>query len=439
MSAPEPVPPADRWDSPRAAALRTALEVSLLSRLLVVGVAIYASRALTFDATARQDLLPDGRRSGVLYPFTENPLRHVAELVFSPLARWDAGWYLGLAQGGYDDGPGTAFFPLYPFLTWVVSGAAQTPALVMIAAYLVSFVAFAVGLYVLHRLVELEFGREYARPALLLIAFFPGALYFGAPYSESLFLLVSVSAFYAARTGHWALAGLLAGAASGTRSVGILLVVPLAVLYLYGPREDRLPDRASRGLRPRYRLGPNVLFLGLAPAGLLAFTVYLAIRVDDPFAWVTVQETFWGRSTGFPFEQVWTGTAAAATALGRLLGGYREGQVPGYPLDYGGLYVENLALFGFLVFALVAQVGTMRRLPAAYGAWSFVALGVPLSYSIEIQPLLAFQRYVAVAFPLFIWLALTAVDHRLLSRLLPGSAILLGLFTAQFATWHWFV
>ena len=37
-----------------------------------------------------------------------------------------------------------------------------------------------------------------------LVALFPAALYFGAPYSESLFLLVSVGAFYAARTGRWA-------------------------------------------------------------------------------------------------------------------------------------------------------------------------------------------------------------------------------------------
>ena len=74
-------------------------------------------------------------------------------------------------------------------------------------------------------------GRRLARPTLLLLAVFPAAVYFGAPYSESLFLLLAVGAFYAARTGHWAWAGACAGLASATRSAGLLLVLPLAMIW----------------------------------------------------------------------------------------------------------------------------------------------------------------------------------------------------------------
>ena len=73
------------------------------------------------------------------------------------------------------------------------------------AAYAVALAAFLGALTLLHRLVSLELGRPLARPVLLLLAVFPAALYFGAPYAESLFLLLAVGAFYAARTGRWAL------------------------------------------------------------------------------------------------------------------------------------------------------------------------------------------------------------------------------------------
>ena len=53
----------------------------------------------------------------------------------------------------------------------------------------------------LHRLAALELGERDARGTVLLVAFVPTAVFFSAVYSESLFLLVSVGAFLAARHG----------------------------------------------------------------------------------------------------------------------------------------------------------------------------------------------------------------------------------------------
>src|SRR3954466_1020850 len=157
-------------------------------------------------------------------------LTHPLGGVLSPLARWDSTWYLGIAHSGYD-GAGTAFFPLYPML---VRGLAvvDSPAALLVAGYVVSLAAFFGALVLMQRLVSLELGSErVARLSVLLLAVFPGALWFGAPYSESLFLLLSVAAFYFARTERWALAGVAAALASGTRSAGIVLVVPLLILW----------------------------------------------------------------------------------------------------------------------------------------------------------------------------------------------------------------
>jgi len=90
-------------------------------------------------------------------------------------------------------------------------------AALLLAAYAISLAAFVGALFPLYRLTEFELARRLARPTLLLLAVFPAAVYFGAPYSERLFLLLAVGAFYAARSGHWAWAGSCAAFASASR------------------------------------------------------------------------------------------------------------------------------------------------------------------------------------------------------------------------------
>ena len=94
-------------------------------------------------------------------------------------------------------------------------------------------------------------------------------------------------------------------------------------------------------------------------------------------------------------------------------------------------------LFVTLVFALVAFAGVWRRLPKAYGAWVGASLLLPLSFPVTPQPLMSLPRFVAVLFPIFMWLAIVCDERRITDRVVAVSAIGLGLFTAQFASWHW--
>ena len=61
---------------------------------------------------------------------------------------------------------------------------------------------------------------------MVLISVFPVAFVFSFIYSESLFLLVTLTAFYYARRGSWALAGAAGLMATLTRSSGLLLFCP---------------------------------------------------------------------------------------------------------------------------------------------------------------------------------------------------------------------
>ena len=63
----------------------------------------------------------------------------------------------------------------------------------------------------------------------------------------------------------------------------------------------------------------------------------------------------------------------------------------------------------------------LRRLPAAYGAYVVAALALPLSYPVGPQPLMSLPRFVAVLFPLAIWLALWMTGRAWRERLVLGA------------------
>jgi hypothetical protein len=391
------------------AALRSAGSAFLWSRLLVLAVALGA--VAVFGVDAHSEELFDS--PAFTHPFLDGLL--------APLARWDSVWYLGIAHSGYD-GASTAFFPLYPLLVRAFA-AGSSPGALLVAGYFVSLTSLFGALYLMQRLVVLELGSAaLARTAVLMLALFPGALWLGAPYSESLYLLLSVGTFYAARSGRWWVAGALAALASASRSAGIVLVVPLLILW-WQSRPRRLRD-----------LG----WIALAPLGLGAYSLYLAVTMGDGFAYLHLQQV-WFRSFAGPFGGVVDGAVAAWDGLRQVVSGSRTHvyftAAGGDPIAVGW---HNLELFGFLLLAAVGVVGVLRRLPLAYGAYVVAALALPLSFPVGPQPLMSLPRFLAVLFPLFMWLALVCRDRpRARRALLAVSALGLCAFTARYATWHW--
>ena len=396
--------------------LRAAWSVFWTTRAAVLVVAVFA--ALSFGPAG------GGLAERNADMFDEPELtRSLAEPLLSPLARWDAAWYLRIADSGYAGSDvRAAFFPLYPLLVRAIAAPfGASPGALLLAAYAVALAAFLAALVLLHRLVSLELGRPLAQPALLLLAVFPAAVFFGAPYSESLFLLLAVAAFYAARTDRWAWAGAAAAGAAATRSAGVLLLLPLAMLWW-----------TSRPRRPR-----DAAWLLLAPLGLAAYAVFLGLSEGDAWRFLDVQDA-WSRELVVPLAGAWDGFGAALDGARQLLSGQREfvyfEQAAGDPYRIAAI---NLMLFGSLVFAVVACAGCLRRLPKAYGAWVAASLVLPLTFPVKPQPLMSLPRFLAVLFPIFMWLALWSEERRATPRVAAVSALGLGLFTAQFASWHW--
>jgi hypothetical protein len=373
----------------------------------------------------------------------------LGDLLVAPAARWDAGWYLLIAHQGYKPALGAAtaprgaFFPLYPMLVRALA-TLLVPAVA--AGIIVSLLALGVALYALHRLTALETGsRETARLAVMLTAFAPMAFFFSAVYSESLYLALSIGVFWYARKGRWAWTGVLGALAGATRPTGVLLLLPALILYLYGPRQDRPPDRSAqpmssprRVLHPSYRLRADVLWLVLIPAGALLFAVYLALagaELATPFH----SQQLWGRHFAGPFGGLWSAAVAAFEGLRQLfsLQGHHSYfvQAVGAPLVSAS---HNVLLFAFALAAIVAVVGVLRMLPTAYGAYVLIALALPLSYPVSAEPLMSLPRFLVVLFPLSMWAARWLAAHpRARAPALATSGLLMAFFTGAFATWHW--
>jgi hypothetical protein len=446
-------------DPARAAALRDCWSALWRSRLLVWAAG--AGTLLTYGfGPMRHAFNPPGLTRGFGW---------LGDALAAPAARWDASWYLVIAHYGYrpDLGsftaPRDAFFPLYPLglrgLGWV-----GVP--LVLGGVLISLLAFAFALYGIHRLTTLELARavrvggksllgasrdgaagdgdgvmraDVARLAVMVTAFAPMAFYLSAVYSEALYLALSVGLFYAARHGRFAAVGVLGALAGATRSAGLVLLLPALILYLYGPREDRPPDfPGARGLAPRYRLRKDLLWLALVPLGLALYMAYLGLAGGDPLSPFHAQDV-WRRDFAGPYLGIWDGIRAAFEGARQLLSG-QQGHLY-YPITGHSAFVNsehNLLLLAFLLAALVAIAGVLRRLPLAYGAYVIAALALPLSYPVTAQPLMSLPRFLVVLFPLSIWFAAWLAAHPRAQRpALVGSGLLMAFFLAQFATWHW--
>jgi hypothetical protein len=399
------------------AALEDAWRALWSSRALVWVTAIVA--VVVFGLSGR---VTDFDPAGVTMPFG-----HTGDVLAAPLGRWDSTWYIAIAGGGYGDGAREAFFPLYPLVVRIAGAPFGS---MLVGGALASTALFGAALVWLHRLVGLDHDRAVARNAVFVTALFPMSFFFSAVYSESLFLALSVGAVYFARLDRWALAGLLGGLAAATRSAGVVLLVPLVLIHLWGT--------APPSLRTLRRPRAEVLWLALVPLGLAAYCVYLQLEGLDPLAPFHAQD-IWFRSFAGPFGGVWDGAVAAWDGARQLLSGQR-GHV--YFDKAGGdpflAARHNIDLFAWLVLGLAALAGAARRLPVAYTAYLVAALALPLSYPVGPEPLMSLPRFLAVLFPLAIWLALWMTGRAWRERLVLGAFVLgLVVYTGIFATWHW--
>jgi hypothetical protein len=327
--------------------------------------------------------------------------------------RYDAGWYTMIATQGYSHQPGrqspVAFFPAYPL---AMRGVGAVIGNTVLAGILVTIAAGAGALVAFHRWCAERLSPSTAFAAAACLALYPYAYYlYGAVYGDALFLLAALLAFLAFEHDRMVLAGLAGAVATGTRLVGVAVVVGLVV----GVLERRRAVTRGGGWRlrvdlRRLRVGDAGVLLSVG--GLVAYAGYLWSRFGDPLLFNTVQEA-WGQQSGW---RTWF-------KYDVYLWLRREPDL---------FYTHGLLVQAVLFLLAVATIPTVaRRFGVRYGAYLAVLVAIPAVGSQDFQGM---GRYLLGAFPAFAVLGSLVADRPVARRLvLSLSALVLVVFTGMFA------
>lgn len=339
----------------------------------------------------------------VLYWEGGRPESRQVESVLDLSRRWDVGWYMSIAGGGYaydpDQASNVVFFPLFPMLTRLVSALTGDDYL---AGLLVSNLSLFVAVVLLHILAVREgLGADGARRAALLLLCFPASIFHSNAYTEGLFLALATGGLLAMRERRWWLTGLLGFLLALTRTSGVLFLAPVLV-ELWGARTE--PRRSDE---PRTWLARSAAVL-LPPVGTLSYFGFLWLRFGDPLL-VFKAEKAWNRR----LEPVWVAINDAWH------------HAPFYTFAF-------LAAPLFLACA-VAFLAT-RRFPKSFVVYALVML----IYTLSSGKAEATPRLVSVAVPMYLAWAAIGREHPLLFELLLiSSSAFLALFAALFACGYW--
>jgi hypothetical protein len=396
--------------------LARALVAVVGSRVLIFAVAFLAAAVIGIGG------LPVGWR----FPLRAEVFSGWLGSLFNPWAHWDGVWYIKIATSGYADGDGsTAFFPLFPMLLRYVGVVLDGN--LLISGIVISLLCYAGSVWLLWRLVKLDFDESVASRAVIYLAVGPLSFFLQAVYTESLFLLLTLACFVFAREGRWRLAGVMGLLATLTRSTGVLLLIPMA--YYYYER---------RGWKLR-KTDSHVANLLMVIEGLLVWMTYLALAFGKPLAFSTAQSQ-WERNFGAPNYTVTKAIAATAWGLRKVISAeyYRwlwEAPRPGS--EYSNLATNVLNLAFLVAAALLLWYGA-RRLPAAYSWYALASLAYPLFFPSKYVPLMSYPRFTLTVFPLYVALALYTRDRPRTHKVVVALGLVaLVIFTGKFAIFSW--
>ena len=371
--------------------IREALFVFVLTRSLIFLVLVCVSHLIVYS-------FPETYSHDAVISLKD---AQIARKLRQKMWQADAAHYLGIAHDGYQRVPFDvtdrrsqefAFFPLHPMLLWVLKQVTKDPILWGAA---LSNLFFFLALVLLYKLT-LEFGYDesVARRTLFYLAAFPVSYFFSAPFTESLFVLLTVGSFYAAKREHWWAAGVIGLFASATRLTGVLLLPSLLVLSWQMYRS--LPVR-------------KILGLLLIPFGLFAYMFYTWWLSGDALAFKHASEA-WGRKPTFFF-------------IGPLIKYLLN---PQNIAEAWNLHLLNAAC---VLLCLVCIYVLAKRREWAFALYTLMSIIPPLSSGV----MQSFERYTMGFFPVFIALGIVTTSERLDQTIKFVFVFLLGIMTTLFA------
>ena len=291
--------------------------------------------------------------------------------------KWDAGWYMRIADVGYSNLPDalghrdTAFWPLFPLLLRGVQALVPHDGQ-FFAAFVLNHLLLFGALVLFRDVAEWSVGKERGALSSWLLLSHPFAFFYSAAYSESCFLFFSLLCFHFGLRRRWLVAGLAAACASATRAAGIGVTAALAVLYL---------EECGWSLR---RIRWNALCVPLGALGALEYMALLELRFHDPFAFMnSMTARDWG------VDMTW---ARFTRTLGALVTPWRAERMS---------WIQAVDVIHILCLgvAFAATIAAIRRLRP------YLVVFCAVDLFLIVQVWSNGGRYVAPLFPVYLVLA----------------------------------
>lgn len=353
--------------------------VFLVTRGLLFALSYVAHRFLAYDPS-----FP--------YATTLLPSFHVPQWVYS-FANFDGVHYLTIAQHGYTEiNFIQAFFPLLPYillhLPLLTLGSLFNP---LVVGLLITNSAFLAFICLWFSFVHDEHNEKVAWYSTLVYMLFPTSFFFGALYTESLFMLFVVLCLWFARKKYWLFVGICITLACLTRIIGVFLI-PMLLWELYIHYVQKAKKRDLQSFL--FSELKNIIFILLGVSGLLGYMLFLWKQFGDPLYFFHVQSSFGaGRQTNIVlYPQV----------VFRYIKIFLT--VPLFAIkSYAYVQEAFVSTVGFVLLLI-----SYTRVKLSYLLFAVPAFLLPtLTGNFSSMP-----RYVLVCFPLFLWAGIVLSEHK---------------------------
>lgn len=323
----------------------------------------------------------------------------------SPYLAWiwgnyDGEHYLYIAKWGYQEFK-FAFFPFLPLLIYLVNRLTGISHLA--AGILINNLAFFAALAIIYKTILLDYDEKIALKSLFFLAIFPVSFYFGAVYTESLYLLLTSLSFYFARKANWTKAGTLGYLAGITRLQGVALIPGLLIEWWQQNSKPSL----KKFLKSKAFF---IFFIGL---GIITYAVYLQVRYGD-FLLFQKNMTIWRQNNFvFPLQAIWRYLKILFL----------------FPRKAELVYWRSVLELSSMVLYFTLSFYVLLKIRLSYGVFMIISLLIPAcTGTFE-----SFPRYILHLFPAFLAIALLTSKSKKIFWATTIIFIILGfIFTACF-------
>ena len=195
---------------------------------------------------------------------------------------YDAIAYTSIAKIGYSNKAYYAFFPLFPTLIKILNYV-KIP--YELGGIIISNISLLASIFVLIKLLD---KKDKKNKAIYYLIVSPILAYTTIAYTESVYLLITLLAFYYYKKNKYIASSIFTGLSMLTRNSGIILwgAIGLDMLYRLFKKKD-------------IKLN-NIILFGLISLLIgMIYPIFLYIKTNDFLMFSTVQGKYWHKKNGY--------------------------------------------------------------------------------------------------------------------------------------------